>query len=177
MRKPTFCICENKGADQLRSFAETAKLISTFVFATRIVQSLFFLSPKFHASSHLLCLYSSVCVRPVQKPHCWLSLDAAHISMLLGLSSVLSSTMFKLSFWPMTVNLFFVLGLIFETELSANDDSKFWQGNLDQYLKQVSLSYNTKKKYMFVLSKLRILKRRMSQFEKSLQTIQPHNVK
>ncbi|XP_060604108.1 vacuolar protein sorting-associated protein 18 homolog isoform X2 [Ruditapes philippinarum] len=28
-------------------------------------------------------------------------------------------------------------GNIFETELSANDDSRFWQGNLDQYLKQL----------------------------------------
>ena len=36
------------------SFAVTAKLISAFVFATRIVQSLFFLNPKFQASSHLL---------------------------------------------------------------------------------------------------------------------------
>ena len=70
--------------------------------------------------------------------------------MLCGLSSVLSSAMFKLSFWPTTINFFLVLGLIFETELSANDDSKFWQGNLDQYLKQVSLSYNTKKNiYVF----------------------------
>ena len=34
----------------------------TFVFATRIVQFLFFLNPKFQASSHLLCLHSSVCV-------------------------------------------------------------------------------------------------------------------
>ena len=37
MRKPAFCICENKDADQLRgyqiSFAVTAKLISAFVFA------------------------------------------------------------------------------------------------------------------------------------------------
>ena len=38
MRKPDFCLCENKGADQLRgSFAVTVKLISAFVFATRIV--------------------------------------------------------------------------------------------------------------------------------------------
>ena len=36
------------------SFAVTAKLISVFVFATRIVQSLFFLNLKFQASSHLL---------------------------------------------------------------------------------------------------------------------------
>ena len=33
------------------SFAVTAKLISAFVFATRIVQFLFYLNPKFQASS------------------------------------------------------------------------------------------------------------------------------
>ena len=54
IRKPAFCICENKDADQLRgnreadqrlclktktqiSFAVTAKLISAFVFAALIV--------------------------------------------------------------------------------------------------------------------------------------------
>ena len=42
MRKPDFCICEN----------QDTKLISAFVFATRIVQSLF-LNPKFQAFSHL----------------------------------------------------------------------------------------------------------------------------
>ena len=36
------------------SFMVTAKLISAFVFTTRIVQSLFYLNPKFQASSHLL---------------------------------------------------------------------------------------------------------------------------
>ena len=40
------------------------------VFATSIVQFLFFTSLKFPASSHLLCLYSSICVGPVWKPHC-----------------------------------------------------------------------------------------------------------
>ena len=50
------------------SFAVTAKLISAFVFAILIVQSLYFLNPKFQVSSHLLWLYRSVCVRPVQKP-------------------------------------------------------------------------------------------------------------
>ena len=35
------------------SFAITAKLISAFVFATWIVQNLFFLNTKFPASSHL----------------------------------------------------------------------------------------------------------------------------
>ena len=59
------------------SFAVTVKLISMFVFTTRIAQFLFFLNLKFPASSHLLCLYSSVCVRPVQKSHCWFSHGAA----------------------------------------------------------------------------------------------------
>ena len=50
------------------SFAVTAKLISAFVFATRIVQSLYFLKPKFQASIHFLCLYSLVCIGPPRKP-------------------------------------------------------------------------------------------------------------
>ena len=61
------------------SLAVTAKLISAFVFATQIVQSLYFLNPKFQASRHLLWLYSPVCVGPGRKPECWFSHDAAHI--------------------------------------------------------------------------------------------------
>ena len=57
-RKPAFCICENKDAE----------LISAFVFATWIGQSLYFLNPKFQASSHLMWLYSPVCVGPGRKP-------------------------------------------------------------------------------------------------------------
>ena len=64
VRKPAFCICENKDADQLRG---AAKLISAFVFATWIVQSLLHLNPKFQASNHLVWLYSLVCVRPGRK--------------------------------------------------------------------------------------------------------------
>ena len=45
MRKSAFCICENKDADQLRG---DRKLISAFVFASRIIQSLYFLNTKFH---------------------------------------------------------------------------------------------------------------------------------
>ena len=59
MRKPTFCICKNKDADQLRS---NRGADHAFVFATRIVQSLYFLNPKFQGSIHLLSLHSSVCV-------------------------------------------------------------------------------------------------------------------
>ena len=59
MRKPAFCICKNK---------DNQKLISAFIFATRIVQSLFFLNPKFQASRHILWLCSPVCVAPARKP-------------------------------------------------------------------------------------------------------------
>ena len=62
--KTGFCICENKDEDQIL----TAKLISAFVFATRIAESLFFLNPKFQASIHLLWLYRPVCVGPGRKP-------------------------------------------------------------------------------------------------------------
>ena len=65
VRKPAFCICKTKTHI---SFAITAQLISAFVFAIRIVQSLYYLNPKFQASSHLLWLYSPVCVGPGRKP-------------------------------------------------------------------------------------------------------------
>ena len=44
-----------RSASQLISFAVTAKLISAFVLATRIVLSLFFLNPKFPASLAIFC--------------------------------------------------------------------------------------------------------------------------
>ena len=71
------------------SFA-TAKLISIFVFATQIVQFLYFLNLKFPASSNLLCLNRPVCVAPVQKPHCWFSHAAAHMVILRSLHQQVS---------------------------------------------------------------------------------------
>ena len=44
-----------------------------------MVQFLVYITPKFQASSSFLCLYRSVCVGPVRKPHCWFSHEAAHI--------------------------------------------------------------------------------------------------
>ena len=58
MRKPDFYKCKNKDA----------KLISAFVFATLKEQSLFFQKPKFQVSTHLMWLYSPVCVGPGRKP-------------------------------------------------------------------------------------------------------------
>ena len=65
MRKLAFCIWENKDADQLHG---NRKADQRLVFTTYIVQSLYFLNPKFQASSHLLWLYSPVCVGPGRKP-------------------------------------------------------------------------------------------------------------
>ena len=47
------------------SFVVTMKLISAFVFAKQIAQSLFSLYPKFQASSIFLCLCSLIYVGPV----------------------------------------------------------------------------------------------------------------
>ena len=66
VRKPFF-FAYAKTKAQI-SFAVTAKLISAFVFTTRIVQFLYFLNPLFQASSYILWLYSPVCVGPGRKP-------------------------------------------------------------------------------------------------------------
>ena len=65
VRKPAFAYTKTK--TQI-SCAVTAQLISAFVFAIRIVQSLFYLNPKFQAPSHRLWLYSPVNVGPGLKP-------------------------------------------------------------------------------------------------------------
>ena len=75
MRKPTICIYAKTKAQI--SFAVTAKLISAFVFAKGIVQSIPLLLV---ASSIFLCFRSSVCVGPVQKPHYWYSYEVAHFT-------------------------------------------------------------------------------------------------
>ena len=65
MRKPVFAYAKTK--PQI-SCAVTAQLISAFVFATKIVRSLYILNPKHQASCYLLWLYSPVCVKPGRKP-------------------------------------------------------------------------------------------------------------
>ena len=76
MGKPTIFIGENKDADQHRGDREADQRLC---FATWIVQFLFYLNPKFQASSSFLCLYRLVFVGPVRKPHCWFSNEAAHL--------------------------------------------------------------------------------------------------
>ena len=64
MRKPDFCPGKNKGADHLHSYCEADQHLC-FRYT---VQFLYFLNSKFPVSSHLLCLYSSLCVGPGRKP-------------------------------------------------------------------------------------------------------------
>ena len=73
MGKPTICIRQNKGTVQLRSNCEADQHLC-FRYTDSTLPLL-----KFQASSLLLCLYSQVCVRPVRKPHCWLSRKTPHL--------------------------------------------------------------------------------------------------
>ena len=79
LRKPAFCICENKDADQLRS---NCAAIQRLCFRSRIVQSLYYLNPKFQASSYILWLHSLVCVG---NPEDRFSHDEAHCILISGL--------------------------------------------------------------------------------------------
>ena len=81
MGKLTICICENKGADQLRGNREADQRLC-FRYSDSTL--LFYLNPKFQASSSFLCLYRSVCVRPGRKPHCSFFHEMAHIIRIEG---------------------------------------------------------------------------------------------
>ena len=80
VRKPAFCICENKDADQLRGNREADQRLCFRYIESK---SLFYLNPKFQASSHLLWLYSMVYVGPGRKPECLFSHNEAHIAKLI----------------------------------------------------------------------------------------------
>ena len=65
MGKPTICIGENKGADQLRSNCEADQRLSFRYMDSTIP---FLLKSKIQTSNLLLRLYRPVCVRPGLKP-------------------------------------------------------------------------------------------------------------
>ena len=65
MKKPAFCICENKDADQLHSkCAADQRLCFRYIYSTI---PRYFLDPKFQASGHLW-LYSLVCIGTGRNP-------------------------------------------------------------------------------------------------------------
>ena len=66
MRNPALCICENKDTDQLRVDRKADhRLCFRYIDS---IQFLYLLNTKFHASSHLLWMYNTVCVIPCRKP-------------------------------------------------------------------------------------------------------------
>ena len=65
VRKPDFCICENKDADKLRGDREDDQGLC-FCHLDSTVPLLS--KSKFQVSSHLLWLYSPVCLGPDRKP-------------------------------------------------------------------------------------------------------------
>ena len=76
MRKPAFAYAKTK---MQISFAVTAKLISLFVFATWIVQSLFYLNPNFKPLA-IFCGFTAWFVSDlVGNPEDWFSHNEAHI--------------------------------------------------------------------------------------------------
>ena len=69
MRKTDFCICENKDADQLRGNREAdQRLCFRYTDSTIPLLPKYGFKSEFQASSHLLWLYSPVCVGPGRKP-------------------------------------------------------------------------------------------------------------
>ena len=77
IRKLTFCVCKNKGADHIHGYRKAdQRLCFGYKDSTAL------LSKSKFPSSGLLCLYSLVYVGPVRKLHCWFSHDVAHIKLL-----------------------------------------------------------------------------------------------
>ena len=77
IRKTDFCLCEDKGADQLCSICEADQRLC--LRYRDILQFLYFLDPKFPACSHLLCFKYSTArfVGLVLKRQCCFSHDMA----------------------------------------------------------------------------------------------------
>ena len=66
MRKIVFCICENKGTDQLHGNLAAVQLLCFSCIDSTIP---LLPNPKFQASSHLLWLYSPLFVGPGSEKH------------------------------------------------------------------------------------------------------------
>ena len=79
-------VIKKTNENRLFAYAKTKTQFSSadqrllFVFTVRIVQSIYYLNPKFQASSHLLLLHSPVCVVPRRNPEDRFSHDEAHMT-------------------------------------------------------------------------------------------------
>ena len=90
MGKPTICIGENKDADQLRGNREADQRLCFRYF-------LFFLNPKFQASSSFLCCYRSVCVGPGRKPLVFPRDGSFNITCMLKFKTLMNTCMLAIS--------------------------------------------------------------------------------
>ena len=96
MSKLTFCMCVNKGADQLRSNCAADQSLCFRCIDSTIL----FLHPKFQASYHFLWLFSLVCVslvcvRPGRKLLTGFLLMRLLMSLILqSLTIVVSETVY-----------------------------------------------------------------------------------
>ena len=87
MRKPAFCLCENKGADQLLSnCAADQRLCFRFIDS----KTLYLLNHKFQASSRLLWPYSPACVGSGRKPKDRFFHDTFHINDCLLIDTIVT---------------------------------------------------------------------------------------
>ena len=77
MRKPDFCLGENKGADQLRGNREADQRLC-FRYSDSTIPLLL----KFQASSSFLSLYRPVCVGPGGNPEDRFSRVAAQLKFI-----------------------------------------------------------------------------------------------
>ena len=72
---------KNNNLHKQKQRRRSAKPISAFVSATRIVQSLYFLNQNFQSLTIFCdCMYSPVCVGPGRNPICWFSHAQAQIT-------------------------------------------------------------------------------------------------
>ena len=77
MRNPVFCICDNKSIQIICT--ASVQLISAFVFATWLLQFLYFLHLKYQVPSDLLGLHSRFVLGLIRNPEDRFSRDEAHI--------------------------------------------------------------------------------------------------
>ena len=82
-RETAFCICENKGADQLHDYRAADQLLF-FRYIGSTIPPL--LKSEIQASSYLLCLCSSVCIGPGQKPEDRFSRDTLYMIVVKSYS-------------------------------------------------------------------------------------------
>ena len=85
-RKPAFCICENKDAEQLRGYREADQGLC--------FRYIMYVASKFQATSDLLWLYSLGCVGPGQKLRRPVFSQRAHFMMMFYSAAQLNNYVF-----------------------------------------------------------------------------------